>query len=164
MLLIAEALKPQGIKGEIKVKSYLDSFADITSVKAVVINGTPISVEKFRADGGFAYIKLKGIDDRNAAEALRGALIYADERNRPRLAEGRYYIKDIEGCRLVADGRDLGTVAEIIQNGGADVYRVEGEKPFLFASVKGVIIDFDIASKTLVADPSELQKVAVYED
>lgn len=164
MLLIAEILKPQGIKGELKLKSFLDNFADFSTVKEVVVDGRAISVEKLRWDGSFAYAKLKGIDDRNAAELLRGASVFADQTNRPRLAKDRYYIADIEGCRLVCGGEELGTVTQVIQNGSADVYCVDGKKPFMFALVQGVITQFDIANKTLVADEAELAKVAVYED
>ncbi|MDD3947083.1 MAG: ribosome maturation factor RimM [Clostridia bacterium] len=164
MLLIAEVLKPQGIKGELKLKSYLDNFADYHTVKEVVINDKPIPVESIRSDAHFAYIKLNGIADRNTAETLRGAKVYADASNRPRLAKGRHYIADIIGCSIVAGGEELGVVDEILQNGSADVYRITGKRPFLFALVDGVITDIDIANKTLTADPAELAKVAVYED
>lgn len=164
MLLIAEILKPQGIKGELKLKSYLDNFADFSTVKEIVIDGRALGVEKLRWDGSFVYAKLRGIDDRNAAELLRGASVFADQINRPRLAKDRYYIADIEGCKLVCDNEELGIVTQVIQNGSADVYCIEGKKPFMFALVQGVITHFDIANKTLVADATELAKVAVYED
>lgn len=164
MLLIAEILKPQGIKGELKLKSFLDNFADFSNIKEVVIDGRTVCVEKLRWDGSFAYAKLTGIDDRNAAELLRGASVFANQANRPKLAKDRYYIADIEGCKVVCDNEELGIVTQVLQNGSADVYCVEGKKPFMFALVQGVITQFDIANKTLVADAAELAKVAVYED
>lgn len=165
MLLIAEVLKPQGIKGEVKVRNFLDGYADLARIKEIIINGKPAAVEKMRGDGQFAYVKIKGVDDRNAAEALRGASVYVDNSNRPPLAEGRYYVADIIGCKVETEGGDeLGFVKEILQHGSADVYIVAGRKPFMFALAGNVVTSFDITNKTITVDPSELKKVAVYED
>jgi len=164
MFLLAVIIKPQGIKGEVKAKYFPDQFADTSVVREAVVGGKTMTVEKLRLDGNFIIIKLKGVDDRNAAELLRGQEVYVDEKNRPQLGEDRFYISDVIGCKLFADGNELGVVTDVIQNGGADIWEVGGEKPFMFAYVEGVIIKYDIPNKTLEADAAELKKVAVYED
>jgi 16S rRNA processing protein RimM len=164
MFCLGQIIKPQGIKGEVKIRYFADAFADSRSVKEVVIGGQTFAVQKLRVEEGFACIKLKGVEDRNAAELLRGQELLVDENNRPKLSHDRYYISDIIGCRFFADGVELGTVTDVLQNVGADVWEVSGEKPFMFAFVEGVIKKFDFSGKLIEADAKELAKVAVYED
>ena len=71
-LTVASILKPQGILGEIKVKALTDSSEDLKGFKKIFIDGVEYSVLSVRAQGDFAYLGLKGIADRNAAELLRG--------------------------------------------------------------------------------------------
>ena len=164
MFILGQVVKAQGIKGEVKARYFPDAFADTSSVREVFVGGQTLAVQKIRVEEGFAYLKLKGVEDRNAAELLRGMDVLVDERNRPRLDKNRHYISDIVGCRLVADGKELGVVEDIIQNGSADIWEIGGEKPFLFAYVEGVVKKFDFMNRTIEANAEELKKVAVYED
>ena len=67
-LIIGEVLKPQGIRGELKIKTYTDTPEDVKSFGTVYIDGTAYKILSFRADGkGAAYLGLRGIPDRNAA-------------------------------------------------------------------------------------------------
>ncbi|MBQ4269737.1 MAG: 16S rRNA processing protein RimM, partial [Clostridia bacterium] len=88
-LVIAEVLKPQGIRGELKVKTFTDSPEDVKAFKTVYIDGNPYKILTFRADGkGAAYLGLRGIPDRNAAELFRGKKIEGDRDDAPELDEG----------------------------------------------------------------------------
>ena len=71
-LTVATVLKPQGIRGEVKVRALTDSAEDLAAFKKLIIDGAEYSVLSVRAQGEFAYLMLKGIADRNAAELLRG--------------------------------------------------------------------------------------------
>ena len=72
-LVIAEVLKPQGIRGELKIKTFTDFPEDVKAFKTVYIDDTPYKILSFRVgEGGAAYIGLRGIVDRNAAELMRG--------------------------------------------------------------------------------------------
>ena len=70
-ITVATVLKPQGIRGEIKVKVLCDDAEVLKSFKSVLIDGEEIPVLAVRAQGDTAYIMLKGVADRNAAELLR---------------------------------------------------------------------------------------------
>lgn len=72
-LVIAEVLKPQGIRGELKIKTYTDLPEDVKAFGTVYIEGVPYKILSFRVGSdGFAYLGLRGVPDRNAAEFLRG--------------------------------------------------------------------------------------------
>ncbi|MDE7464431.1 MAG: hypothetical protein K2M48_05320, partial [Clostridiales bacterium] len=73
MLEVGQILKPQGIRGEVKVKTSDPSRFCV--LKSVEINGKQYRITSARASGNDAYIKLEGVNDRNAAEELRGATL-----------------------------------------------------------------------------------------
>ena len=60
-------------------------------------------------------MRLAGVDDRDAAEALRGAEVCVRARRAsPPLDEGEFYACDLEGARVVlASGEDVGRVSGI---------------------------------------------------
>lgn len=163
-LAAGRVLKPQGVKGEIKVLALADAPSVLAGVKEYVIKDKTYAVERFRSGGGFAFIKLKGVDDMNAAETLRDAELFITPENRPKLPENRYYIADLLGCSVYSDGNKLGEVEDILQHGSADVFCVAGKKPFMFPAVDGVITEVNIEEKTIAVNAAELSKVAVYED
>ena len=163
-LLIGEVLKPQGIRGELKVKAFTDSPEDIKAFGTVYIENLPYKILSFRvgADGA-AYVGLRGIPDRNAAELFRGKKIEGNREDAPELNEGQYYIIDILGLRCeTEDGELLGTVKNI-SNLATDVYTLEKEgKEILFPAVKGVVLSVDVANGKIVVDKKRFAEVAVY--
>lgn len=164
MLLVAEVLKPQGINGELKLRTFVDDPSQLLGVKNFYINGNAYPVQKLRLDGTFAYAKLSGVKDRNEAERLRGQEIYLSDEEKPVLPEGAHYVSEILGCSLYAGEERLGTVTDILQNGSADVFCVAGKRNFMFPYVEGVITSIDLRENRLTADPDALARVAVYED
>ena len=81
-LTVATILKPQGIRGEVKVMPFTDSAEDLKSFSKVIIDGTEYKVLACRAAGGYAYLTLRGVPDRNAAELLRGRDVLVTARKR----------------------------------------------------------------------------------
>ena len=163
-LLIGEVLKPQGIRGELKVKAFTDSPEDIKAFGTVYIDNLPYKILSFRVGGdGAAYIGLRGIPDRNAAELFRGKKLEGNREDAPELEEGQYYIIDILGLRCeTEDGELLGTVKNIT-NLANDVYTIEkGGKEILFPAIKGVVLSVDVANGKMVVDKKRFMEVAVY--
>lgn len=161
-LIIGVVLKPQGIRGEIKIKSYTDSPADIKNFKTVYIGDISYKVLSCRVDSGVVYLALRGIADRDAAEALRGKNIEADREDAPELEEGTYYIVDIIGCEVFDEkGEKLGVIKDIAAS-ATDVYTINnGKKDILFPAVKGVVASVDIANKKLIVNKKRFYEVAV---
>ena len=86
-------------------------------------------------------LKLEGVDDRNAAEALRGAQIQVPESEAWKLPRGRFYWHQIVGLRVVTtEGRELGTVEQILETGANDVYAVRTPRgELLIPAIKDVV-------------------------
>ncbi len=163
-LIIAEVLKPQGIRGEIKVKTFTDTPENVKAFKTVYIDGNPYKILSFRVgNDGAAYLGLRGVPDRNAAELLRGKTIEGERDDGPLLEEGQYYIVDIIGlsCETEA-GETLGVVVDI-HNFSSDIYTIEkAGKRILFPAVKGVIKRVDLENKKLIVDKAVFDEIAVY--
>ena len=162
---IGKVLKAQGIKGELKLACYVDDAAMLKSVKQVYLGSKSYTVMHFRADGAFCYVLLDGIADRNAAESLRNWTVYADKES-VSVDEGRYFIDDLVGCAVMLDdGKSIGIVKEILQNGAADVFVCEGEDgEVLFPFLKDLILSVNIQLKQITLDSKRFSEVAVYED
>ena len=163
-LVIAEVLKPQGIRGEIKVKTFTDTPENVKAFKTVYIDGSPYKILSFRVgNDGAAYLGLRGVPDRNAAELLRGKTIEGERDDGPILDEGQYYIVDILGLLCeTEEGETLGTVTDI-SNFSSDIYTIEkAGKKILFPAVKGVIKRVDLENKKLIVDKKIFDEIAVY--
>ena len=163
--LLGVIVKAQGIKGEVKVKPYTDTPDVLCRLKFVMSDGTRLHIESSRSDKSMAYLKLEGIDDRDAAEMLRNKEIYVDKKDAPRLPNDRYYIDDLIGCKVYdSESTFLGTIINIMQNGANDVYIIKNENGEILVPVlKSVIKKTDIDKKEIVLIKERLAEVALYE-
>lgn len=163
-LIIGEVLKPQGIRGELKVKTFTDFPEDVKAFGTVYIDDQPYKILSFRVgNDGAAYIGLRGIPDRNAAELFRGKKLEGEREDAPALEEGRYYIVDILGLSCETEtGEVLGVVTDV-QSVASDIYTIEkAGKRILFPAVKGVVKKVDLDAKKLIVDKAIFDEIAVY--
>ncbi len=163
-LIIGEVLKPQGIRGELKIKTFTDFPENVKEFGTLYIDEKPYKILSFRVGpDGAAYVGLRGIPDRNAAELFRGKKIEGEREDAPPLEEGRYYIVDILGLTCMSEeGEELGTVVDVA-NLSSDVYTIEkAGKRILFPAVKGVIAKVDLENGKLVVKKSVFDEIAVY--
>jgi len=163
--LLGVIVKAQGIKGEVKVKPYTDTPDVLCRIKSVIINNEIMHIEEARSDRSMAYIKLKGIEDRDQAEALKGFELSVEKKDAPALPEGRYYVDDLIGCTALDDeGTTIGTLKNVIQNSANDVYVIKNDNgEILIPALKTVIKSVDIQKKEVVFVKEKLSEVALYE-
>ena len=165
---LGQILKPQGLKGEVKVALFTDDPARIDSLEYVCFktNGAyeKIGVKKGRLDGkGGIYLSLEGFDDRTSAESLRGRYFYIDREHAASLPDGSYYVEDLIGSAVKdSKGATLGVLKDILQNGCTDVYCVDSDDPFMFPAVADVFIERDIEKGIIVLNETRLSEIAVY--
>lgn len=166
-ITVGEIVRAQGIAGEIKVKPLTASCERFRKLRVLYVDEKPFRVLGLRIDRGYAFLKLQGIDDRNAAESLRGKFITIDRVNAVDLDEGEFFIADLIGCTLLTEkGAVLGKVTDVLQHGAADVLcAVNSErKEFRFPFLKRLLLGADMQEKTITLDSEKLQEVCVYDD
>lgn len=162
MLTVAVILKPQGIRGEVKVKALTDTADDLKAFEKFIIDGEEYSVLSVRARGEFAYVTLRGVADRNAAELLRGKNMEAEREEMPAPPAGRYYIADLTGCAVVNERGDFLGEVSYITPARTDVYTlVKNGKEISFAAADGVIADVDVASKKITVNGKRFKEVSL---
>ncbi|MBE7092868.1 MAG: 16S rRNA processing protein RimM [Clostridiales bacterium] len=163
-------LKPQGIRGEIKVSCLSDRLDRFLELEYVFLEDkgtyTKYNVKGTRLGDECAFLFLEKIYDRDAAEKLRNKYICVDRKNAIKLPEGRYFIFDLIGCNVITDtGENIGKVTDVMQPGANDVYVVKNDKSeVLIPAVKSFVLDIDINKKQIIVKGDMLQEVAVYED
>ena len=105
-LIVGEILKPQGVRGEIKVRPITndpDRFWDLERV--YLKQGERYEARAMRCTrvhDDFAYITLEGVNDRNGAEALRGVLLYVRREEAVALSEDENFICDLSASASCA--------------------------------------------------------------
>ena len=161
-LTVGVVLKPQGIRGELKVKPYTDTAEDFAAFRRVFLDGEEYKVLSVRTGGGAVFLGLKGVADRNAAELLRGKEVTVLREDAPVPEEGRYYIADLLGCAIVTqEGEMLGTLTDVRQ-AATDIYTVNMDgKEVLFPAADGVVTAVDVNAGRITVDKKRFYEVAV---
>jgi 16S rRNA processing protein RimM len=99
-------------------------------------------------------MRLRGIDDRAAAESLRGEDMFVERADVPALPAGEYWAEDLEGCMLVTpDGRELGFVRRLRPLPSCEALEV-GD--LLVPMVGDAVLSIDVESRRIVVDPAFL--------
>ena len=147
-----------GVRGELKLESFTDPVRGILRYQPWILRDArggerELSGARGRETAKGLVATLPGIDDRDAADALRGTEVWVPRSALPPPAEGEYYWVDLEGLRVVnLEGADFGTVSHLFATGANDVLVAQGERermiPFLQPDfIRGV--DFDAGVVTV---------------
>lgn len=157
-ILIATIGAAHGVKGEVRVRSFTtepQAFADYGPL-ATEDRGR-LEIERLRpAKGDVLIAKLRGIDDRNAAEALNGLSLYVERSALPAPEAGEFYHADLIG--LVAfdpSGAPLGRVVAVHDFGAGDILdiRAEDGPSLLVPFTNAAVPDVDIPGGRITVAP-----------
>lgn len=154
--VVGQVLKPQGIKGEVKVLSVSPNPERFKTLKQVFFEKDIIqtySIETVRISDKFVFLKLKGIDNRDDCEKLRGCDVLIDAKDLIDLKPGEHFVHDLIGCQVVTDaGVLLGKLVEISQFTSNDVYVVKNEagNEILLPATKEVIKQVEVENKRII--------------
>ena len=123
---LAAVAGAHGIQGEVRLKLFTDSAESLSRHAKLLVGGVERRLLKVRGDNKGAVARFDGVDDRTAAEALRGSLVEIDRAALPPLGEGEYYHADLIGIPCVdSEGNALGTVVAVENFGAGDLLEVE---------------------------------------
>ncbi len=154
-----------GIRGWLRIYSSTEQAESIFDYQPwfLKIKGKwqPTELENWRHHNHEIIVKLKGVDDREAAQTLANVEIGVDLSVFPELEEGDYYWHDLIGCSVVnLEGYTMGTVTEMMETGSNDVLVVKANTkdafgkqerliPFLYEQV---VKRVDLTTKTIEVD------------
>ena len=153
IIKLGKITAPQGIKGEVRVYPYTDKPTRFSEIEAVLLNGRRCRIEKARYMKNMAVLKLEGIDDRNAAEAMRNRELLLPREELWKQPEDTYFVDDLVGCAVVSeDGAPVGTLKTIHSRPAQDLYEIERAdgSSFLLPAVKEFVKDVKTDEKIIV--------------
>ena len=169
-LMIGEITKPQGVRGEVKVRPYTRDISRFEGLELVYVERAggwvPLRIHVNRVAQDAVFMNVEGIVGRDAAEGLRGTRLYIDRAHAIPLDADTNFLCDLYGLRgVVSDGRDLGTLRDVMQPGGNDVYVFRGPLgEVLVPALKSVVVKVDLESGEMLLDGRRLDEVAVFDD
>ena len=167
MISLGKVLKPQGIKGEIKVEPISDP-AFFASVDSVMIDETAYKVIASSERGGFVYLRLVGIDSIDQAETLRDKTIKVEKDSLPSLKEGQFFYDDLVDCKLYTPkGKFVGEIVGLQNYGSSDLLEIRLDGQFgssLCPYVVGLFEKTDISKKEIVINEKRFKELTDYED
>ena len=152
---IGKIVNAVALRGEVKVYHYSDYKERFEEIDNILLEHKgkyeEYSIEGTRYQNEMVILKLKGVSDRNAAEALKERDIYITEADLRELPEDTFYVRDLIGCiALNAEtGGKIGEITDVLQNSAQDIYKIKlpNGKEALIPVVSEFVKEVDIEKK-----------------
>ena len=162
LVVIARAVKPRGLKGEIVAELLTDfpeRFEDVEELVLVLPSGERRTgqLEDYWFQNDRVILKLAGYDDVDTAKELVGIEFAVPESERVPLPEDQYYDWELEGCTVKVGDETIGKVQSVIRTGGTEILQIADEngKEQLVPLVDSIVVEIDTVGKLIVVDPPE---------
>lgn len=168
--LIGQVLRPQGVRGQVKVRPDTDDPARYKLLDTVYLKKgdryEPISISDVSVRDGFVFCTLNNATTCEKAEAMRDTMLYIDRAHAVDPGEDGDFICDLIGCRVIdTKGNEIGTLKDVLQPGANDVYVIKMKKGMMYLpAVKHVVTETHTKDNYVVVDEERLPEVAVIED
>jgi 16S rRNA processing protein RimM len=158
-VLLGVIIGAQGIRGEVKVKAFTgdpEAIGDYGPLHDA--NGRSFRLKVHRlAKGDVVVASIKGVGDRNAAEALKGTELHVARDALPQAEDGEFYYTDLVGLRaLTTTGQELGTVSAVHNFGGGDMLEVKtaSGRSAMVPFTDDAVPEVDIAGGRVLVEPA----------
>ena len=138
---IGRIVNAHGIRGEVRVQPVGQDPAFLTQFKTFYLDGAPVTPTANHVHKSLVLMKFPGVDDMNAALALRDKELYI-RRADARLPEGAFFDAELLGMAVydAATGEALGKIVQVDPYPAHKVYTVRGAREYLIPAVPEVFI------------------------
>ncbi len=158
-ILMATIGAAQGLRGEVRVRSYTDdplALGDYGKLHSA--DGRLFEILEIREGKNVVVVRFRGINDRNAAEALNGLELFIERENLPdeELDDDEFYYADLEGLEAVDEaGNSYGTVSGVYDFGAGDLLELKGpgRRPTLIPFSEAAVLEIDLEGGRILIDP-----------
>ena len=141
-----EIVTTHGVRGEMKVLTWLDSPENLCAFGRCRIAGKEYKIESCRVQKTCNLLKVSGIDTMEAAQAMRGKIV---ELYREDMAEGVIFAAELLGMEVYTQGVLLGKLEDVLDYPGNQVYVVKGEHEYLIPAVKAFVHATDLEANRM---------------
>ncbi len=136
-----EIVTTHGVRGEVKLLTWLDSPEDLCDFDRCRIGGKEYTMEQVRVQKTCNLIKLQGVDTVEEAMALRGKTL---ELYREDIDDEVIFGAELVGVEVFAEGESIGKIREVLDYPGNSVYVVKGKHEYMIPAVKQFILSTDL--------------------
>jgi 16S rRNA processing protein RimM len=158
-VLMATIGGAQGLRGEVRARAYTSeptALGDYGNLHS--LDGRIFEVLEIREAKNMVVVRFRGINDRNAAEALNGLELYVERDNLPdeELNDDEFFYADLEGLEAVDEkGTGYGTVSGVYDFGAGDLLELKGpgKRPVLIPFSEAAVLEIDLEGGTILIDP-----------
>ena len=154
-IALAAVAGAHGVRGELRLKLFSEGIESLSRHQKLYLGGAERRLLSVR-DAKNPVARFEGVEDRFAAEALRGSLIEVDRSSLPPLEEGEYYHSDVIGLAAVdREGKSIGKVIAVENYGAGDLLEIElaGGRTSLIPFTRGIA---DLEDGRILLDPEFL--------
>ena len=141
-----EIVTTHGVRGEMKVLTWLDDPEMLCEFDRVRIDGKEYNVENCRVQKNCNLLKVNGIDTMEAAQAMRGKVV---ELYREDIDEEVIFAAELIGVEVFAEGESIGKIKEVLDYPGNSVYVVKGKYEYMIPAVKHFILFTDVEANRM---------------
>ena len=136
-------MNTHGVRGEVRIQPWADEAAFLTRFRRFYLDGAPVKVRSCRVHKQMCIASLEGVDDVNAAMALRGKVLFID-REDAKLPPGAVFLQDIIGAQVVDEtGAEIGVLTDVMPEPAASVLVVKGDREILIPDVPAFVLKKD---------------------
>ena len=141
-----EIVTTHGVRGEVKVLTWLDSPEMLCDFDRCRIDGKEYALESVRVQKTCNLVKLAGVDSMEAAQAMRGKVL---ELFREDMDESVIFGADLIGMEVVSGGETIGRITEVLDYPGNSVYVVKGTYEYMIPAVKEFVLSTDLENNVM---------------
>ena len=141
-----EIVTTHGVRGEVKLLTWLDSPEDLVDFDRCRIDGREYGMESVRVQKTCNLIKLQGVDTMEDANALRGKVL---ELYREDIDDEVSFAAELIGMEVFAEGKSIGKIKDVLDYPGNAVSVVKGEFEYMIPAVKEFILDTDMEANRM---------------
>lgn len=136
-----EIVTTHGVRGEVKVLSWLDSPEMLCEFDRCRISGREYVMDSVRVQKTCNLVKFRGVDTMEDAQKLRGKTM---ELYREDISDELIFASELVDVEVYADGACIGKIKEVLDYPGNSVYVVQGGREYLIPAVKEFILSTDL--------------------
>ncbi|MGM9604930.1 MAG: ribosome maturation factor RimM [Faecousia sp.] len=141
-----EIVTTHGVRGEMKILTWLDSPEDLCDFERCRIDGREYRIEACRVQKTCNLLKVAGIDTMEAAQAMRGKIV---ELYREDIADDVIFAAELIGMEVYAQDTLLGKIEDVLDYPGNQVYVVRGTHEYLIPAVKAFVHSTDLEANRM---------------
>jgi 16S rRNA processing protein RimM len=145
--------RPHGLDGSFYVTGARPRLLSLGTV--VMVAGREAAIVRRAGTEQRPIIRLDGVEDRAAAEELRGLELSVQAAQAPALSAGEWWAHELQECEVFDGERRLGAVTRLIELPSCEALEVElehGEEPLLVPMVKEAIIRVEVDRRRIEVD------------